>query len=127
VDDPRGEVLYTVYLAAQGAQLYRLADDAETAFLSNHDRGLNRLPGEDEAIYRGISCLSSEQLARKYVRRFGGSRKPGVPPRWSVILRIQLNPGAKHVLADTRSAGHYTVWGNDFRVIQVIPIENGNG
>jgi hypothetical protein len=114
--------LYTVFRPWADQNLFRLAESEDTAFFSNHDLQREPLRGEDAALHRGFSAQVSEELARKYVNLFDAPRRRGEPPRWNVILEFVLDPVAGHVVADTGRRGHFTVWGQDFRIERVIPI-----
>jgi hypothetical protein len=116
--DPR----YTVYEPGVQSRLFRLAEHETTAFMSNHDRGTVPMPREDAALHRGFSALETEDHAKDYVSRFDNARKRGLPPRWGLILEFELDPARGHVVADTGREGHFTVWGDRFRVVRRIPI-----
>jgi hypothetical protein len=135
---PHGrEVEFRGWVPAGEVILHRLAStplaDA-SQFVCNKDLGKARLwpglgpgRGEDHAQYQGISAFDDPRVGVRLARSVNEARRrKGQPPRWTHIARFVVDGHSGQVVADTRSQGHFSVWGDPAAlastVRQVLPI-----
>jgi hypothetical protein len=67
---------------------------------------------EDALTYKAISAHERFTQARRLAESVNGRlNRQEKPPRWSYIARFYVDGHLGHALAQTRTEGHFSVWG----------------
>lgn len=124
-----GDRTHTVVVPSQGLVFYRLLRDAAAPpdeFSSNRDLGKRQRSAENALIFRGISVWQQIEQAESLARHLNHLAPRRRPFRY--IAAVETDPVHGHACAQTRSEGHWTIWGEpaEFsgRVRGVFPVSS---
>ncbi|MHB8513007.1 MAG: hypothetical protein ACYDCC_12600 [Actinomycetota bacterium] len=106
---------YHVIIPSTSFMFYRwLRSDApqRSDFIPNHDLPRRQvIPVEDAAMYRGLSTWGDLDRAISAARNRTAALKGKGRQGWTHVARAETDPAFLHACAETRTPGHWTIWG----------------